>query len=119
MSRTPSPQTTGQSLSTRWFAPGGQQPSDFDGAVIWACTQTAAQVPAEISLSIEQASPLAQSAAVIGQAPGDPAGMAVSQVSPGSTTPSPQVAEQSGSVALVAFAGQQRSPATVAVISSQ
>ena len=39
--------------------------------------------------------------------------MPVSQVSPGSTTPLPQVAEQSGSVAFVAPDGQQPSPGPI------
>ena len=51
------------------------------------------------------------SAQVVGQAPGRPAAIATSQVSPlpGWTTPSPQVAEQSGSVAAVQPPAQQPS----------
>ncbi len=51
----------------------------------------------------------------VGQAPGWPAAMAVSQVSPASMTPLPQVAEQSGSVDFVAPDGQQPSARPMAV----
>src|SRR4029077_1708827 len=77
--------------------------------------QIAEQVPAETSSSSAQGSPLLQS---VGQAPGEPTAMAMSQISLGSTTPLPHVGEQSGSSALVAPAGQQSSPAAAAVISS-
>src|SRR5262252_527626 len=57
--------------------------------------QTAEQVPAEISCAFMHGM-LVQSLSV-GQAPGFPAGMAVSQVSKGSTVPFPHVDGQSSS----------------------
>ena len=79
--------------------------------------QIAEQVPADTSRLFAHASPFRQSDWV-GQAPGEPAAISVSQVSPGSTIPLPQRAEQSGSWALVVFLGQQPSPAVVSTISS-
>ena len=52
----------------------------------------------------------------VGHAPVEPAGIAVSHVSPGSTTPLPQVAEQLLSLADVHPGGQQPSPFMQAVI---
>jgi hypothetical protein len=59
--------------------PGGQQPSPATDAVTRKCTQVAAQVPADSSRSSVQASPSEQA---VGQAPGRPAAIAVSQLSP-------------------------------------
>src|SRR6185312_15127996 len=70
--------------------------------------QIAWQVPVDTSRVKTQGSGTEQAPGG-GQAPGWPAGIAVSQVSPAWTTPSPQVAEQSGSVAKVAPGGQHPS----------
>src|SRR5215469_4946826 len=104
--RTPSPQTAGQSGSMLLEAPAGQQPSPATGWVMVLRRQTAEQVFAEMKRATTHGSVETQSAAD-GQAPGWPGAMPVSQVSPGSTTPSPQVGEQSLSMAGVAPAGQQ------------
>jgi hypothetical protein len=66
-------------------------------------------VPGEVKRTALQESALTQVAA-LGQAPAAPAGIAVSQVSPASMVPLPQVAEQSGSSAFFAPVGQQPSP---------
>lgn len=105
-STTPLPQTAAQSASTASVPPGGQQPSPATNAVTARCWQFAAHVPAETSRSVVQGSPSSQ---LVGQAPGVPAGIAVSQASPGWTAPSPQVGEQSGSSSAVHPAGQQPS----------
>src|SRR5438105_32456 len=83
--------------------------------------QTAEQVPAAISCALTQAAPAVQSPA-LGQAPGEPGAMAVSQVSKGSTVPLPHVEGQSSScigdpAAAVAPLGQQlsRGPPTVTI----
>ena len=81
------------------------------------CAQIASQVPAEISASLVHGSWSFAHASADGQAPGAPAAIAVSQVSPTSTAPLPHVAGQSASSALVAPLGQHLSPATRAVIS--
>jgi hypothetical protein len=73
------------------------------------------QVPTETSRVSAQGSATAHSLGV-GQAPGWPAAMAVSHVSPAWMTPSPQLAEQSGSVDLVAPDGQQPSARPISVI---
>ncbi len=70
--------------------------------------QAALQLAAlPVSRSMVQAMPSLQE---VGQLP--------SQLSPGSSTPLPQLAEQSESVALVQPAGQQPSPWTQALIGS-
>src|ERR1700690_1497114 len=79
--------------------------------------QIAEHVPAETNRATAHESSFVQSE-VPGQAPAAPAAMPVSQVSPGSTFPSPQVGEQSESVAWVAPAGQQPSFGLTTVISS-
>src|ERR1022692_2883721 len=79
--------------------------------------QIAEQVPAEINMATAQGASFVQSAAT-GQAPGAPAAMPRSQTSPGSTVPLPQVGEQSGSMELLAPAGQQPSLGTGALIST-
>jgi hypothetical protein len=82
---------------------------------IGALTHAAVQVPALVSVEVVHALGAVQ---LVGQAPVWPAAMAVSQVSPVSTTPLPQqlatpvvhvVIGQSASVALVQPAGQQPS----------
>src|SRR5262249_60299603 len=75
--------------------PGGQQPSPLTGSVTGSWLQLALHVPAEWSVSVVHALPSSQ---LVGHAPGWPAGMAVSHVSGGVTTPSPHVAGQSLSV---------------------
>src|SRR6185437_332697 len=70
--------------------------------------QIAWQVPVETS-SVKTQESETEQAPGVGQAPGWPAGIPVSQVSPDWITPSPQVGEQSGSVAKVAPGGQQPS----------
>src|SRR5262245_45850063 len=96
ISTTPLPHAFGQSSSTMLVAPGGQQPSLSlpDGMTIGKRTHTAEQVPADISVPIAQAVPDVQSDA-LGQAPAMPRVIAVSQVSPGSTTPFLHVGAQS------------------------
>ena len=85
-SSSPLPQITGQSLSTRAVAPGGQQPSPLMAAVMGTWTQAVVHW-APVMVSTVQALPSLQ---VVGQAPGLPAGILVSQVSPASMTPLPQ-----------------------------
>ena len=116
----PSPQAAGQSSSTACQAPAGQQPSSVepDCVVTGTWVQTASHVPAETSASFVHGSRASQVSGEAGQAPGCPASIAVSQVSPTSTMPSPQVAEQSGSVFADAPAGQHLSPETGVVIST-
>jgi hypothetical protein len=77
--RTPSPQTRGQSLSVPIVAPDGQQPSPFAGAEIGVEVHAAAHVPPPVSVSRVHAMPSLQA---LGQRPGIPAGIAVSQFSP-------------------------------------
>jgi len=80
-------------------APGGQQLSRVapDGATIGVYVQTAEQVPKEINAGTAQV--MGTQSAEVGQAPTMPRGMAVSQVSPLSTTRLPQLCEQSPSAA--------------------
>ena len=106
-STTPLPQTAEQSLSTEALAPSGQQPSASAGAVMAASTHSALQFPAlPMRRAVAQTLDGAQ---LVGQFP--------SQVSKPSTTPLPQEAEQSLSVALVQLLGQQPSPLTQRVMS--
>jgi len=109
-STTPLPHIAAQSASTVRSPPGGQQPSPATNAVTGRCTQAAEQVPAESSRSLVQGS---RSLHAFSQAPGAPAAIETSQVSFGWTTPSPQVDEQSGSVAAVQPVGQQPSLAAL------
>jgi len=96
------PQLAEQSLSELLLQPAGQQPS---ASVHWETDwwlQAALQFAAlPVGASTVQAFPSLQS---VGQLP--------SQVSPVSTTPLPQLAEQSESLLLVHPAGQQPSPPT-------
>jgi hypothetical protein len=109
-STTPLPHMAAQSASTVRSPPGGQQPSPAMNAVTGRCTQAAEQVPPESNRSRVQGS---RSSQAFAQAPGAPAASATSQVSFGWTTPSPQVDEQSGSVAAVQPLGQQPSLAAL------
>ena len=115
--RIPSPHSAGQSLSTAFEAPAGQHPSFDIGNVIAVRKQIAEQVRAEMSCATTQAFPAVQSNRE-GQAPAVPGGSPRSQVSPGSTTPFPQVGEQSGSVVAVAPVGQQPSETLAAIVIS-
>src|SRR5262252_6141425 len=100
------------------MAPAGQQPSPATCATVAFTMQAAAQVFADTSWAWKHGVPdTATQSSSAGQAPGAPAAIMVSQVSPGSTTPSPHFDEQSGSSAGVASAGQQPSPGTRSVIS--
>src|SRR4051812_3571871 len=99
------PHIGAQSLSVFAFAPLGQQPSPFIGCVIGWNEQLAVQVLPLISRSRVQTF---VSAHVVGHLPA-PVVIAVSHVSPLSTTPLPQPAWQSLSFAVVAFGGQQPS----------
>lgn len=105
ISTTPLPQVAGQSESTAAWAPGGQQPSPPRNAVVGTNRHRALHVLPSMRRSSVQGIPSAQ---VVGQAP-TPLAIAVSQVSPASNLPLPQVAEQSGSVARVQSVGQQPS----------
>ena len=104
-STTPLRQTGGQSLSLLLLAPtpAGQQPSLCAGIVIAGNVHAAVHVPMLASTLRVQAMP---SSHAVGQRPA-PTRIAVSQVSPGSTTPLPQPTMQSLSVKGVAPAGQQ------------
>ena len=87
--------------------------SPSTAAVTGVSSQVAAHVPSMLMASVVQKSPSSQAA---GQAPAEPAAIPVSHVSPGSTTPLPQVDVQSSSVVASAPAGQQPSPSAGAVI---
>jgi hypothetical protein len=109
---TPLPQRAGQSLSVLALAPGGQQPSLFNGVVIGVCVHAALQFSAlPVSTSVVHASLSWQSAA-LGQRVLALAFSAISQVSPllACTMPSPHFAEQSESLAVLHCAGQHLSP---------
>ena len=95
--------------------PVGQQPSLAAlQAVMGVATQAAEQSSLlPVSAVCRQAD--SEGGQLVGQAPLPVA--ALSQVSPGSTTPSPQLAGQSVSVARVAPGGQQPSPEIGASIS--
>jgi hypothetical protein len=105
VSTTPLPQVAGQSVSTPAWAPGGQHPSPFRMVVVITKTHRALQVSASISRSSVHGTPSEQ---LRGHAPG-PDEIAVSQVSPASSLPLPQLGEQSGSFARVHPFGQQPS----------
>lgn len=109
-----SPQVAWQSLSVAGVHPEGQQPSPLRQATIVVCVQWREQSLLDpLAMSTVQASPSSQ---VSAQAPGNPAVIARSHCSPASTTPSPQMGEQSGSLAAVQPGGQQESPPTQAVM---
>jgi hypothetical protein len=95
-----------RSLLALMFEPVGQQPSPLLAEVIGVAVQTALHCAAEpISLSSVQSSPSLQD---VGQSP--------SHTSPGSTALLPQLGEQSLSLTLFAFAGQQPSSLMAATI---
>src|SRR5262245_19179153 len=102
-SRMPLPQTTSQSLSVAFVAPGGQQLSGIvpDWTTMGVRTQAAEQVPAETSMLSAQV--VGRQSAVVAQAPAEPRMIAVSQVSSLSTTPFPHDGEQSGSASPASF----------------
>jgi hypothetical protein len=99
------PQIGSQSLSLLAFAPLGQQPSSFFGAVIGTFVHALLQLFAlPVSRSVVQALPSSQ---VVGQGI---CALFGSHTSPASIVPLPQLAEQSLSVAFVHVEGQQPSP---------
>jgi len=105
-STTPLPQLGEQSLSFVESQPAGQQPSPFWQVEMFWWAQATLQLAAlPVIVSMVQAF---WSSQVVGQLP--------SQVSPGSTTPLPQLAEQSLSLPLLQFGGQQPSPSAHWVI---
>jgi len=100
------PQVAEQSLSVLWVQPAGQQPSPLLQLVMFWYEQAAVHDAAEpVSVSTVQALP---SLHELGQLP--------SQVSPASTSLSPQKPVQSVSLAWVQPAGQQPSPPMQVVI---
>jgi hypothetical protein len=86
-STTPLPQTAMQSVSDPASHRAGQQPSPFEHDVFGALVHSAWQPPVPIGMSIVQAIP---SSHEIGQAPGWPGSISVSQSSSQLTMPSPQ-----------------------------
>jgi len=100
-SRTSLPQLAEQSSSLVALQPAGQHPSALSQLVMGVAAQVALQAAADpVKMSVVQAFPSSQVAA---QESGG------SQVSPRSSTPSPQLAEQSLSVLSSQPAAQQRS----------
>ncbi len=81
------PHTGGQSLSCQAAPSRGQQPSPSTKVVMGAWAHAAAQVPAPWRMSVVQ---VIWSSQPVGHAPGCPGASAMSQVSGGVTTPSPQ-----------------------------
>src|SRR2546423_1776081 len=77
----------------------------------WLQLRVQSSTRPEVESSV-QGSPSSQ---LCWQAPGLPAGMALSQASSGSTTPLPQTPRQSASLGWLQPAGQQQSPARQAV----
>src|SRR5262245_50360673 len=107
---TPLPQLAEQSESLFALHPPGQQPSPEAHAVMAVWLQAMLHVAAlPVLVSVVHAFPSLQ---LEGQDEGG------SQVSPASTTPLPQLAEQSESVFALHPAGQQPSPAAQAVIAT-
>ena len=103
----------GQSLSVAEVHPSGQQPSSAIHAVMEVWVQATLQLALlPVIPSVVQALPSSQ---LVGQAPG-PDAIPLSQVSPDSTTPLPQLGEQSESVFALHPAGQQPSSATHVVM---
>jgi hypothetical protein len=103
-----------QSLSVAAVQPSGQQPSsERQPAIGWWMQAREHPSGDPDAKSSVQALPSSQ---VRGQAPGRPAVIARSQLSLSPTTPSPQMAAQSESVAIVQPVGQQPSPSAQAVI---
>jgi len=107
---TPLPHVVEQSPSLFALQPAGQQPSPLSQLTIAACVQARLQFAAlPVAVSRVHALPSLHDA---GQVPGG------SQVSPGSITLLPQVAEQSASLFTLQPAGQHASPPAHALIAS-
>jgi hypothetical protein len=107
-STTSLPQLAEQSVSAAASQPGGQQPSPGEHAVMAVLLHATLQLAAlPVIWSWVQALPSSQLAGHV---------VAGSQVSPASTMPLPQLAEQSESVAAAHVAGQQPSPPTQVVM---
>jgi len=107
ISTTPFPQVALQLGSLVALQPDGQQPSSGPQAVMSRYMQRAVQFSTlPTRACVVHGLPSSQ---LVGQAPARPAGMALSQASPGSTTPLPHEGEQSGSVAAEQPAAQQLS----------
>jgi hypothetical protein len=103
-SRTPLPQLAEQSVSAVASQPTGQQPSPGAHALMAVWLHATLQLAAlPVIWSWVHALPSSQLAGHV---------VAGSQVSPASTTPLPQLAEQSESSAALHAAGQQPSPPT-------
>jgi hypothetical protein len=107
LSTAPLPQLTEQSLSLLLVQPDGQQPSPSLHCWICVFLHWALQLP---GLSRSSWVQLSLSSQEVGHAPGLPATMPLSQASPASSAPLPQLAEQSLSLLLVQPEGQQLSP---------
>src|SRR5215470_332881 len=104
-----------QSMSVLAFAPGGQHISRVVRfAACSVCVHCRWHAVPETA-SVVQLSLSLQSAAETGQRP-EPLEMAVSQFSPDSTAPLPQIGEQSGSVLALPAGGQQLSDGPTAVM---
>jgi hypothetical protein len=114
-STVPFPQVGEQSASVVESQSEGQQPSPSTHALTRLALQLAEHAE-PTSRSVVHAIPSSHS---LGHAPGSPARMAVSQVSMAPTEPSPQLVEQSLSLAASHPPGQQPSPSTQVTISSQ
>jgi hypothetical protein len=108
-SSTPFPHEGEQSASLTALQPAGQQPSPPVHWETGAWLQEAEQVPPLIRVSVVQGFLSSQ---LVGQAPGWPVGILVSQLSLGSSTPFPHEAEQSLSLFALQPVGQQPSPPT-------
>ena len=108
------PQTGSQSSSSAAEQPSPQQPSPFTHSARGAVTQAAAQsVPS--SRTVVQEAPASQ---LVGQAPGWPAAMAVSQASAPSMTLLPQSAgSMSGVVSVVVSAVESRAVSSAVPVS--
>jgi hypothetical protein len=107
-STTPLPQLAEQSVSAVASQPTGQQPSPEAHALMALWLHATLQLAAlPVIWSCVHALPSSQAAGQV---------VAGSQVSPTSTTPLPQLAEQSESSVAVHPAGQQASPPTQVVM---
>ena len=105
---TPSPQVDEQSGSVAAVQPAGQHPSLAALQLVMGVSTQAAEQSSLLPVSAVWRQAESEGGQLVGQAP-LPVAMR-SQASPGSTTPSPQVAGQSVSVACVAPDGQHPSP---------
>jgi hypothetical protein len=115
LSSTPFPQPGEQSLSLPLLQPVGQQPSPSVQVLIATKEHCAEQPPPPSSASSVHEF---WSSQAVGQAPGWPAAMPVSQASLSSSLPLPQSFEQSLSPAAVQPLGQHPSPSLQLVIGS-